>query len=104
MAVPFLASNTPSPRAEFAQPDFVILLTSLSYLEDGLSAAEMKEAVEALLKLPPPPQENFYKRWSSNLAAADKAVHKDIDKPLKLDIKNATCVELLLQVFAPNRG
>ena len=41
-AVPYRASDTPSDRAEYAQPDTLIMLTHLSYYCRGLSRAEVK--------------------------------------------------------------
>jgi hypothetical protein len=37
MAVPYRASDTPSERSEFAQPDCAIVMTYLSYYYDGLT-------------------------------------------------------------------
>jgi hypothetical protein len=41
MAVPYRASDTPSERSEFSQPDCAIMLTYLSYYYDGLTAEQV---------------------------------------------------------------
>ena len=51
MAVPFQASNTPSPRAEFRHPDCLLVYTVLSYYQTGLSDNQVAEAVKVLLVL-----------------------------------------------------
>jgi hypothetical protein len=51
LAVPFRAAHMPSERSEFAQPDVALLLTTLSYLQDGLTLAEFDEALRTLLRM-----------------------------------------------------
>ena len=41
MAVPYLAKDVPSPRAEFGHPDIALGLTCLSYYYSGLSSDQM---------------------------------------------------------------
>ena len=43
LAVPFRAAQMPTERSEFAQPDVALLLTHLSYYNDGLSRAEFEQ-------------------------------------------------------------
>ncbi|KAK1235937.1 hypothetical protein PQX77_000824 [Marasmius sp. AFHP31] len=61
LAVPYRAKDVPSLRAEFGHPDVAILLTCLSYLQGGLSRAEVISAFEELLKLDDPSQE--FDKW-----------------------------------------
>ena len=56
IAVPFRASDTPAPRAEYAQPDTLILYTLLSYFGDGLTREQVAEAQDTLLLLGPAAQ------------------------------------------------
>ena len=42
MAVPYRASDTPSERSEFSQPDCAIVMTYLSYYYDGLTAQQVR--------------------------------------------------------------
>eukprot|EP00434_Breviolum_minutum_P034401 symbB.v1.2.030448.t1/scaffold3429.1/size56941/4 len=63
LAVPYRASNTPSERSEFKHPDCAIVLTLLSYFDDGLSFDELKQAFAALLKCDQSVQEDRYRIW-----------------------------------------
>ena len=63
MAVPFRAARTPSERSEFAQPDVALLLTTLAYYHDGLSRAEVLEALSVLLALGGSAREDRYQEW-----------------------------------------
>ncbi len=42
MAVPYRASDTPSEKSEFSQPDCAIVLTYLSYYYDGVSMSQVR--------------------------------------------------------------
>jgi len=95
VAVPYRASDTPSDRAEYAQPDTLIILTHLSYYHSGLSRDELKEAVAALLKLGPIAQERHYGQWlesarssmsASQLSALDHVNKLDVSSDVQLDI------------------
>lgn len=68
VAVPYRASDTPSERAEYAQPDTLILFTLLAYYHGGISRAELKEATEALLQLGPIAQKAEYCVWFETAA------------------------------------
>ncbi len=70
VAVPYRASDTPADRAEYAQPDTLILLTLLSYYHSGLSREEVKEAVQALLSQGPIAQGAEYATWLESASAA----------------------------------
>jgi hypothetical protein len=49
VAVPFTGSDTPHQTAEWAHSDTQIVLTLLSYYHDGISRADVKEALLVLL-------------------------------------------------------
>ena len=50
-AVPFRASDVPSERSEFSHPDTCLLYTTLAYYFEGLTDAQVKEAIEYMLGL-----------------------------------------------------
>lgn len=50
LAVPYAAKDCPTLRAEFSDPDLVIVLTCLSYYYGGLSDDDLKNSVTRLLK------------------------------------------------------
>jgi hypothetical protein len=52
LAVPYHACDVPSQRAEFKHPDVSILLTHLSYYEEGLTEDDLMNAVTALQPSP----------------------------------------------------
>jgi hypothetical protein len=49
MAVPYHASDTPSERSEFAQPDCAIMMTYLSYYYDGLTHEQVQYFVRIVV-------------------------------------------------------
>ncbi len=61
--MPYRAAHTPSERSEFAQPDVALLLTHLSYYNDGLSYDELRTALETLLRMGPNAREAFFAGW-----------------------------------------
>ncbi|KAL0569705.1 hypothetical protein V5O48_012255 [Marasmius crinis-equi] len=63
LAVPYLAKDVPSPRAEFGHPEVAILLTCFSYLYGGLSQSELDTCFQLLFKTDNPGIE--YSRWVS---------------------------------------
>ena len=73
-AVPYRGSNTPSDRAEYAQPDILILLTLLSYYHDGLTRDQIKEATRTLLALGPQAQEAEYTLWLSSASQMMRSI------------------------------
>jgi hypothetical protein len=68
VAVPFRGSDTPSERSEYAQPDILIVYTLLAYYHTGISAAQVKEALAALLSLGPAAQQAEYSLWFDSAA------------------------------------
>ncbi|KEP46478.1 putative large low complexity protein [Rhizoctonia solani 123E] len=61
LAVPYIAKDVPSLRAEFGHPDVTILLTCLSYYYKGLSEAQLASCFEMIYKLDNPALE--YDHW-----------------------------------------
>ncbi len=86
-------------RSEYAQPDSAILLTVLSYYDDGLTAKELQEALIVLLKLGPSAQQDHYGGW---LALAGAAVPENLNNVNKIDISNALQMEEMLPLFRHN--
>lgn len=61
LAVPYRAKDSPAARAEFSHPDATIVLTCLSYYQDGLSNAQLQIAFEKLLSCDHAQEE--YEQW-----------------------------------------
>lgn len=61
IAVPFHAKGVPSDQAEWGHPDVAILFTCLAFYYEGLSQAQLKRSLEAVLKSDHPATE--YERW-----------------------------------------
>ena len=61
LAVPYVAKDVPSLRAEFGHPDVSIILTCLSYHYGGLTAEQVNQCFEILLGLDHRKQE--YAEW-----------------------------------------
>ncbi|KAG2501267.1 hypothetical protein HYH03_001073 [Edaphochlamys debaryana] len=104
MAVPFRAAHVPSERSEFAQPDVALLLTHLSYYQDGLSAGELQAALAKLLAMGPSARRYDYEeRWLP--LARDRIAEEHLpllDSAAKLDPGNPTQMQLLHFYFSHN--
>ncbi|QRV92776.1 kinase-like protein [Ceratobasidium sp. AG-Ba] len=61
LAVPYRAKDTPSLRAEFGHPDVALVLTCLSYYNNGLTDTQLNMCFDLLFKLDNPALE--YERW-----------------------------------------
>lgn len=57
-----MVQDIPSLRAEFGHPDVSIALTCLSYYQEGLTAPQLQQCFEVLLKLDNPELE--YEQWT----------------------------------------
>jgi hypothetical protein len=103
VAVPFRASDTPADRAEYAQPDILIVLTLLSYYHSAISRDEMREAVVALLTLGPEAQKAEYTLWldsaTPTLPAEERAAVDSVDK---LDTSNDELLDRLHTAYQHN--
>ena len=103
IAVPFRASNTPAPRAEFRHPNIALLYTTLAYYYDGLSLAEVRQAFEQLLQLGPNAQDALYREWFAAGAPGLRPEDRGkIDSVLKVDLSNALQLELLVRTYRRN--
>lgn len=60
-AVPYRAKSIPSPSAEFAQPEMMIILTALSWLYTGVEREDLRRCIIVLLKSSDPSHE--YATW-----------------------------------------
>ncbi|KAG9090216.1 hypothetical protein FRC06_001164, partial [Ceratobasidium sp. 370] len=61
LAVPYHAKDIPSLRAEFGHPDVAVVLTCLSYYNEGLTGDQLNTCFERLYKLDNPVLE--YEQW-----------------------------------------
>ena len=103
MAVPFRGSDTPSERAEYVQPDTLIIYTLLSYYHSGVSLAQIKEAVAALLSLGPAAQQAEYSLWFDSAAPTLSAEQRaPLDSVGKLDPSNEAQLKLLHATYRHN--
>ncbi|KAF8602017.1 hypothetical protein BDV93DRAFT_607811 [Ceratobasidium sp. AG-I] len=74
VAVPYLAKDIPSLRAEFGHPDVTVTLTCLSYYYRGLNDVQVGICFDLLLKLDNPGLE--YEQWvRSNDAISQELRH-----------------------------
>lgn len=73
LAVPYLAKDVPSPRAEFGHPDVCIILTCLSYHLGGLTVEQVDQCFEILLGLDHRKQE--YAKWVKGNPNIPKFLH-----------------------------
>ncbi|EGG19507.1 hypothetical protein DFA_00085 [Cavenderia fasciculata] len=64
LAVPFRAKDTPSERAEYGHPDFAIILTFLSYYNQGLSFNQFSKALDCLKSSHKNEAPDIYRSWT----------------------------------------
>lgn len=103
VAVPYRASDTPSDRSEYAQPDILIIFTHLSYYYRGLTKELIKEATKSLLALGPIEQRSEYMIWLD--LARDTMSAKELealDNVVKIDTTCDTQVNMMYDVFRFN--
>ena len=101
LAIPFRASNTPAERSEWKQPDVAITVTVLSYYYDGLSKAELREALTKLLSMKDSAQADYFKRWLA-LTAPPPEELKKMDDVRKVDLSNLPQMDLMHEHFGRN--
>lgn len=96
MAVPYEASDTPKSRAEFRHPDIALSFTTLSYLHEGLTPEQLREAMTSLGLLGPSAQNEIYSRWINSIRknVAPEDLQK-FDSFLKVDVNNRLQFELV---------
>jgi hypothetical protein len=101
LAIPFRACDVPAERSEFAHPDATLALTTLSYYQSGLTAAEVAQAFRALLSLGDTEQAVRYAEWYDAAAPAlapDEAA--SINAVRKLDLTDVLQAALLCRAFS----
>ena len=64
IAVPFHAKGVPSDQSEWGHPDVAIMFTCLAFYYDGITAAQLRQALEHVLKSDDPSSE--YDRWTQS--------------------------------------
>ncbi|EGG19504.1 hypothetical protein DFA_00082 [Cavenderia fasciculata] len=64
LAVPFRAKDTPSERAEYGHPDFAIILTYLSYYNQGLSFEQFSKSLDCLRTSHKNEAPDIYRSWT----------------------------------------
>lgn len=96
MAVPYSASDTPKPRAEFSHPDVAIAYTNLSYLHLGLTRSQFRMALELLDLKGLSAKLETYTLWIENVREDVPTVELyQFDKYEKVDPSNQTQFELM---------
>ena len=103
VAVPFRASDSPAERAEYAQPDIMIVFTYIAYYEDGLSKEQFKETVNELLGSGPNAQALEYSSWfDSSKALMQMEEQVQIDSVNKIDLSNPSMLNLMYRFYRYN--
>jgi len=103
VAVPFRGSDTPSERSEYAQPDTLIVYTLLAYYHSGISVAQVKEALAALLSLGPAAQQAEYSLWLDSAAPTLSAEQRaPLEHVNKLNPSNDAQLKLLHATYRHN--
>ncbi|KAG9102907.1 hypothetical protein FRC06_000826 [Ceratobasidium sp. 370] len=97
LAVPYHAKDVPSPRAEFGHPDLAIVLTCLSYYNQGLTHGQLSTCFELLYKLDNPALE--YELWVRHNTTTPQNLHQLSGVNLK---DQEQFVEELVPAFARN--
>ena len=69
MAVPYIAKDVPSPRAEFGHPDIALSLTCLAYYYNGLTSDQLLSCFERLRSVGDP--SIIYDEWVSASSLSD---------------------------------
>ena len=100
IAVPFLASNTPSDRSEFANHEVAIVYTTLAYYDSGLSSEQVVEAFSVLFSMGVNAQRETYLRWWRQCPRGGGI--DSLDSSDKIDLSNSQQRELLVRAFAHN--
>ena len=106
IAVPFRGADTPAERSEYQHPDVAIMLTCLSYYEDGLNEDELCVAFSELLSLARESKRKQYKDWfdsSLDMMKEKRFDHSSIETIEKIDLTNAPQFQYLAKFFSHNR-
>jgi hypothetical protein len=96
MAVPYSASDTAKPRAQYSHPDMELVYSALSYFHSGLTEPQLKAALEHLQTLGPMAQETIYGEWVNSVRIdLDPEVLSKFDHILKVDVNNKLQLDLI---------
>lgn len=96
-AVPYRAKAVPSQSSEFAQPETMIILTTLSYYYSGLLYQELRQCILVLLRLPDPSEE--FSKW-----AAKSSLPHTYRKASSINLDDASCLDILYQCLRLNKA
>lgn len=96
-AVPYRAKAVPSQSAEFAQPETMIILTTLSYYYTGLQYRDLRQCILMLLRSRDPSEE--FSRWVKN-----SKLPPTYRKASSINLEDASCVDLLYQHLRLNKA
>ncbi|KAG8775277.1 hypothetical protein FRC12_001580, partial [Ceratobasidium sp. 428] len=97
LAVPYHAKDIPSLRAEFGHPDVSVMLTCLSYYNNGLTEQQLYTCFELLYKLDNPGLE--YEQW----ARRNETTPSNLQQLSGVNLKDKEqFVKELIPVFARN--
>lgn len=103
LAVPFRGKDTPSERSEFGHPDMALVLTHLSYYEDGLSEDDVRKAFVKLLAGGPNERKDLYNIWlMRSKTRMPEAVFEHLSNVDKIDTSNEEQVKELSVYFSKN--
>ena len=61
-ATPYTALFCPSPSADFAQPDILVVTTIISYYYDGLTDQQLRQCIGGLLEAPG--RDDLWQQWA----------------------------------------
>ncbi|EGG19491.1 hypothetical protein DFA_00068 [Cavenderia fasciculata] len=64
LAVPYRAKDTPSETSEFGHPEFAMILTHISYYNQGLTFKQFKKALYRLLTFHKTQASDIYRTWT----------------------------------------
>ena len=98
LAVPYLAKDVPSPRAEFGHPDVCIILTCLSYHCGGLTAKQVDQCFHILHGLDHRKQE--FDKWVQGKLDIPEYLH-DLDG---VNLKDPEQHKTILNLFSDNHA
>ncbi|KAJ4505776.1 hypothetical protein HRR86_008095 [Exophiala dermatitidis] len=96
-AVPYRAKSVPSPSAEFAQPETLILLTALSFYYTGIQIEDLRRCILILMKSPDPGDE--YSRW-----VADTELPPEYRSANSLNLDDAYSIDKLYAHLQYNKA
>lgn len=96
-AVPYRAKSIPSPSAEFAQPETLILLTALSFYYTGVQREDLRRCILVLLKSPDPADD--YRKW-----IADSTLPGKFRSASSLNLDDAYCIDELYSHLKFNKA